>query len=130
MSSKIKPRHKVDRLNTIRRMKLEEIKKIVQNIPVKPDTQYLEFWEAMADRAESELANKIRNVLSKLPTGFNENEPTIKTQAKNRFVAWREQQAKGEWKTLSEEEQQRWISYVENQTDFGTIRQEELSRLT
>lgn len=122
------PKHKEDQQNSIRRIRLKDIEKIVSQIPEDPDTQYLDFWEAMADRAESALANKIRHVLTTIPKSYNLIEPSVKTIAKNRFVAFREQQAKGEWKKLSEEEQQRWIDYVEAQVPYETIREEELSR--
>lgn len=122
------PKHKEDQQNSIRRIRLKEIDKIISGIPEEPDTQYLDFWEAMAERAESALANKIRKVLNTIPKSYNLIEPSIKTIAKNRFVAFREQQAKGEWKKLSEEEQQRWIDYVEGQVPYEVIREEELSR--
>lgn len=122
------PKHKEDQQNSIRRIRLKEIEKIISGIPEKPDTQYLEHWEAMWERGQSELANKVRHILSTIPKSYNLIEPSIKTIAKNRFVAFREQQAKGEWKKLSEEDQQRWIDYVEHRTPYEVIREEEISR--
>lgn len=122
-------RHKEERLNTIRRMKLEAIKKIVQDIPVKPDTRYNEMWEVAWDKAESELANKIRDILSNLPKGWAEQPRSIKNIARDRFLEWKEMQAKGEWRTMSEEEQHRWIGYTENHTPWNEVRAIEMERV-
>jgi hypothetical protein len=121
-------KHKEKQGNTLRRMRLKRINEIVNGIPTVVRSGGLEEWEAWFERGKTEVANLIRKELGGIPKGYNEIVPSIKTQAKDRFVAWREMQAKGEWKTLSEEEQARWVGYVENGVPYETIRGEEMSR--
>lgn len=110
----------------IMKMRLAAIRKIIQDIPTKPDTKWLEHWEASAVRAESALANKIRVVFEGLPKGYTKSVPSLKNRAKTRFLQWRENQAKGAWKRMSESEQAVWIGYVEDGLEFGTIREKQL----
>jgi hypothetical protein len=112
---------------TIMKLRLSAIKKIIQWIPVRPDTNYyLDEREIGENIGESGLANKIRAELNNLPKGYNKPQHSLKTQAKTRFLQWRENQAKGEWKTLSAEEQARWEGYVSEGIEFGEIREREL----
>jgi hypothetical protein len=115
--------------STIMKLRLRAINTIISAIPVKPDTSYwLDSDEIRTNRAESALANLIRQELNNLPKGYNKPVRSLKTQAKMRFLQWRENQAKGDWKKLTEDEQARWISYAEQGLEFGEIRHRELER--
>lgn len=113
----------------IMKLRLAAINRIISAIPVKPDTSYyLDEREIGENVGEALLASKIRNELNNLPRGYNKPEPSLSTQAKTRFLQWRENQAKGEWKTLTEAEQAVWEGYVSEGVEFGTIRERELAR--
>lgn len=111
---------------TIMKLKLSAIHKIVSKIDRDPSLSGLSELLQGKRIGESELATTIRTILSNAPKGYTKAEPSLKNRAKERFVQWREMQAKGEWKKLSEDEKARWISYVEEGADLGTIRQREL----
>lgn len=113
---------------TVMKMRLAQINRIISGVPTWPDYKHLDEWEAWFERGKSEMANLIRQELSNLPKGYVRGEPSLKTQAKKRFLMWRENQAKGEWKKLSAEEQAVWEGYVTDGLKFGTIREKELAR--
>ena len=113
---------------TIMKMRLKEINRIVSGIPNTVRSAHLEEWEAWFERGKTELANALRQELNNLPKGYNKSEPSLKTQAKKRFMLWKENQAKAEWKTLPEAERKVWESYVEDGLEFGTIREREIER--
>jgi len=114
---------------TIMKLRLAAINRIISEIPSNPATDYwLDSQEIVENRAVSRLANEIRAELSNLPKGYNRGKPNLRTEAKRRFLQWRENQAKGEWKTLSAEEQAVWEGYVSEGIEFGEIRARELGR--
>lgn len=113
---------------TIMKLRLAQINGIIQKIPRTPKLKYLSDWERGEAVGESELANKVRQIVNNLPKGYHKIEPSLKSKAKVRFLQWRENQAKAEWKTLSEEEQAKWESYVAEGIEFGEIRARELER--
>lgn len=113
---------------TIMKMRLKEINRIVSGIPNTVRSAHLEEWEAWFERGKTELANALRQELNNLPKGYVRSEPSLKTQAKKRFLMWRENQAMAEWKKLSESERAVWEGYVQDGLEFGTIREKELAR--
>ncbi len=113
---------------TIMKLRLKAINTIISAIPVRPDTSYyLDEREIGENVGESLLAARIRQELNNLPKGYNKPQHSLKTQAKVRFLQWRENQAKAEWKTLSEAEQTVWEGYVAEGVEFGEIRARELA---
>jgi len=113
---------------TIMKLRLAAINRIISAIPVWPNTKGMAEWEKYSKIGMSEVAGLVRAELSNLPKGYNKGEPSLKTEAKRRFLKWRENQAKGEWKTLTEAEQRIWEGYVIEDVRFGEIRARELVR--
>lgn len=106
----------------------KELNKWAHSLPKGVDPYETSDWERGYERAQVEFADKLRKIMSSLPKGFNLPNPSLKTQAKARFLQWRENQAKGEWKTLTEAEQAVWEGYVSEGVEFGEIRVRELAR--
>lgn len=113
---------------TIMKMRLKEINRIVSGIPTAVRSRGLEDWEAWLERGKTELANALRQELNNLPKGYVKGEKSLKTLAKERYLLWRSNQAKGDWKKLPEAERKVWESYVTDGLEFGTIREKELNR--
>lgn len=125
-------RHTEQKRNVFRRMHVAAIKKLVDGgLTLAGDSkirQFSEQWRIGYEIGQKHLAEEIRVILGAPPKGYSDIEPTLKTKAKNRYLDWREMQAKGEWKSLPEAEQKIWESYVENHTPFEEIREKELAR--
>jgi hypothetical protein len=85
-------------------------------------------WQRGYNFAEIEIGNKLRQLMGSLPPGYNRGVPSLKTQAKERFLQWKRNQAQAEWKKLPEAEQKRWEAYVAEGVDFGEIREREIKR--
>lgn len=114
---------------TIMKLRLAAINRIISAIPVKPDTDYwLDSDEIQINRAESALANKIRNELNNLPKGYSKPVHSLKTQAKIKYLQWRENQAKGAWKNLPADRQAEWEGYITEGLEFAEIRERELAK--
>jgi hypothetical protein len=110
------------------RARLEAITKFVNTLQKSTDPYTDNEWQRGHEFAQVEISKELRKLLNILPKGFNREEPSLKNQAKTRYLQWRENQAKAEWKKLPEHEQKRWEAYVENGIDFGNIREAELAR--
>jgi hypothetical protein len=89
--------------------------------------QFSEQWRIGYEIGQRNLADDINAILGAPPKGYMDLEPSLKTKAKNRYLDWREGQAKGDWKKLTAEEQAVWEGYVENNVSFKDIRQEQLA---
>jgi hypothetical protein len=125
-------RHTEEKRRAFSRMHVAAIKKLVfEGLTLAGDSkirQFPEQWRIGYEIGQKHLADDIRAILGAPPKGYSEIEPTLKTKAKNRYLDWREMQAKGEWKKLSDAEQERWEEYVENNVPFEVIREKELER--
>jgi len=113
---------------TLMKLRLQQINKIVSKFDRFPSLKGVSEIVQGKRIGESDLATEIRDVLNSMPKGYTVRDRSLKTRAKMRFVQWREMQAKGEWRNLSEEEQARWMAYAEAGTDLGTIYKKETYR--
>lgn len=111
------------------RARLEAITKYVNTLQRNSDPYVDDPWERGSEYAEVKIAKELRKLLNSLPKGYNEPNPSLKTQAKERYLQWKANQAKGEWKNLPDAEQKRWEAYAEQGAEFGTIRDAELERI-
>lgn len=127
-------RHTEAKRHVFQRMHLAAVKKaLTEGLTLAGDSkirQFSEQWRIGYEIGQKNLADDLRAILGAPPKGYSDIEPTLKTKAKNRYLDWREMQAKGEWKKLSEAEQKVWEGYVENHVPFETIREEEMARAT
>lgn len=114
---------------TVMKMRLAEINRFVQDINLKT-TKDMPAWEVHIMAGQASVVEGIRGIMGRLPKGYTRSEPSLKTQAKKRFLQWRENQAMAEWKKLSDEERAVWEGYVTDGLEFGTIREKELGRET
>lgn len=114
---------------TIMKMRLAEINRFVQTLQKHPDQYTEEMWERGYEFAEVTISKKLRDILNNLPKGYVKGEKSLKTLAKERYLLWRSNQAKSDWKKLSDAEQKVWEGYVEDGLEFGTIREKQLAAL-
>lgn len=125
-------RHTEQKRNVFRRMHVAAIKKLVdEKLTLAGDSKlslFPEQWRIGYEIGQKHLADDIRAILGAPPKGYSDIEPTLSTKAKNRYLDWREMQAKGEWKKLSAEEQARWETYVTDNVPFEKIRADEMAR--
>lgn len=122
-------RHTQAKRQAFARMHLSAIKKLMEKgVTLAGDSkirQFSEQWRIGYEIGQRHLADEINAILGAPPKKYNEITPTLKTQAKNRYLDWRELQARGEWKKLSEEEQALWERYVVEQVPWEVIREEQ-----
>jgi hypothetical protein len=111
---------------TIMKLRLAAINKITTEFP--RAKAGMSTTDAHVYWGQRDIIDQIRQIMYNLPKGYNKGEPSLKSQAKALFLLWRANQAKGEWKTLSEAEQARWKGYVEEGIEFGEMRERELGR--
>lgn len=112
---------------TVMKMRLQEINQFISGMNIKT-TKDMASWEVHVIAGQASIIEPIREIMSNLPKGYTRGEKSLKSLAKTRFLQWRENQAKGEWKTLSDEEKAVWEGYVTDGLEFGTIREKELER--
>ena len=113
---------------TIMKMRLAEINRFVQTLQKNPDHYTDEAWYRGYEHAEVTISKKLRDIMGNLPKGYVRSQPSLKTLAKTRFLQWRENQAKAEWKKLTPEERAVWEGYVTEGIEFGEVRARELER--
>lgn len=113
---------------TVMKMRLAEIHQFVMGLQQHHDPYTHAAWERGYESAEVKISKEIRKIMGRLPKGYVKGEKSLKTIAKERYLLWRENQAKGDWKKLSDDERAVWEGYVEDGLEFGTIREKELKR--
>lgn len=122
-------RHTEAKRNTVARMHVAAVRRLVEGrLTLAGDSkirQFSEQWRIGYEIGQKHLAEEIRAITSSLPKKYCDIPPTLKTQAKNRYLDWRELQAKGEWKKLSTEEQALWERYVVDRVPWEVIREEQ-----
>lgn len=114
---------------TVMKMRLAEINQFVLGLQKNSDPYTpLGSWERGYEYAEVQISKKLREIMGRLPKGYVRGEKSLKTKAKGRYLLWRANQAKADWKKLTPEEQAVWEGYIEDGLEFGTIREKELER--
>lgn len=113
---------------TVMKLRLQAINQLAQTLQKEVDRYTERDWDRGYEFAEVTIGKKLRDIMGNLPKGYTRGEKSLKSLAKTRFLQWRENQAKGEWKTLTAEEQAVWEGYVTDGLEFGTIREKELER--
>lgn len=112
---------------TVMKMRLAEINRYINgvNTIIKKDMSLEEknfYWGRV------DVVDGVRQIMGRMPKGYSKEEPSLKNRAKERYLMWRENQAKGDWKKLSDSERAIWEGYVEDGLEFGAIREKELER--